>query len=174
MPRKNKEEEKFPYITGPSRLRDSSPGIRLVSHVSHRDILWKTGDLVSVIEEEVRYFAQVCSIFIVKDCDWSIQTMRAKYFEPWIWWVRLDPCDCAVPSESSGMFGSVAPSRRRRQVASGSDEEMPIDLACLTPEGSPPEYLEKLEDVPFNDSQWSQLRVDAQRWHLYCHFRLNQ
>ena len=131
MPRKNKEEEKFPYITGPSRLRDSSPGIRLVSHVSHRDILWKTGDLVSVIEEEVRYFAQVCSIFIVKDCDWSIQTMRAKYFEPWIWWVRLDPCDCAVPSESSGMFGSVAPSRRRRQVASGSGRR-DADRPCLS------------------------------------------
>jgi len=130
--RKNKDENEFPHITGPSRLRAPSPGIRLVSNVSHRDILWKTGDLVSVIEEEVKYFAQIRAIVLS----------------------RLSLPGCLVRWLLPGDDDKWLP---------GPDEEMPIDLACLTPEGSPPDYLEKLEDVPYNDSQWSQLRVDAQR-----------
>ena len=52
--------------SSPLRIRDPSPGLRLLSQISHRDILWKIGDIVSVIEDDEKYFAQVktpCSKF---------------------------------------------------------------------------------------------------------------
>ena len=53
MPRTKKRK------SSPLRIRDPSPGLRLLSQVNHRDILWKIGDIVSVIEEDEKYFAQV-------------------------------------------------------------------------------------------------------------------
>lgn len=54
--------------SSPLRIRDPSPGLRLLSQISHRDILWKIGDIVSVIEDDEKYFAQVktpCSDFLL-------------------------------------------------------------------------------------------------------------
>ena len=45
----------------------------------------------------------------------------------------------------------------------GPDEELPVELSCLTPEGAPPDYLEKIEQVPLADTQWNQLRLDNTR-----------
>lgn len=90
------------------------------------------GDLVSVIEDDVKYFAQIRAIVIS----------------------RLSLPGCLIrwllPNEEG-------------KWSAGPEEDKPVELSCLTPEGKPPSYLEKMEHVPFEDQQWVQLRLDAAR-----------
>ncbi|CAG5090955.1 Oidioi.mRNA.OKI2018_I69.PAR.g12786.t1.cds [Oikopleura dioica] len=50
--------------SSPQRLRSPSPGLRLVSQVYHRDILWKRGDLVMVVEDNEEYVAQIRAVVL--------------------------------------------------------------------------------------------------------------
>ena len=43
----------------PSSLQELEPDLRIISSITFRDILWKEGDLVSVIEDDEEYYAQV-------------------------------------------------------------------------------------------------------------------
>ena len=52
--------------SSPQRLRSPSPGMRLVSQVYHRDILWKRGDLVSVVEDNEEYVAQIRAVVLAR------------------------------------------------------------------------------------------------------------
>jgi len=40
--------------------------MRLVSQVYHRDILWKRGDLVSVVEDNEEYVAQIRAVVLAR------------------------------------------------------------------------------------------------------------
>lgn len=48
----------------PSSLQELEPDLRIISSITFRDILWKEGDLVSVLEDDEEYYAQVVSILI--------------------------------------------------------------------------------------------------------------
>ena len=52
--------------SSPQRLRESSPGMRLISQVYHRNILWKRGDLVSVVEDNEEYVAQIRAVVLAR------------------------------------------------------------------------------------------------------------
>ena len=43
----------------PTALKELEPAMKIVPQLSFRDILWKTGDLVSIIEDDEEYYAQV-------------------------------------------------------------------------------------------------------------------
>ena len=47
----------------PSALQEIEEELRIVQSVSYRDVIWKTGDLVSVIEDDMEYHAQVRKTF---------------------------------------------------------------------------------------------------------------
>ena len=52
----------------PSALREIEDELRIVKSLNYRDIVWKAGDLVSVIEDDIEYYAQeslIFSMFIV-------------------------------------------------------------------------------------------------------------
>ena len=53
MPREKRKK------TEPVRLRSQSPGLRLINQINYDNKLWKAGNLVAVIEDEEKYFAQV-------------------------------------------------------------------------------------------------------------------
>ena len=40
--------------------------MRLISQVYHRDILWKRGDLVSVVEDNEEYVAQIRAVVLAR------------------------------------------------------------------------------------------------------------
>ena len=46
----------------PTALKELDPALRIISHITFRDILWKTGDLVSIIEDNEEYYAQVTHV----------------------------------------------------------------------------------------------------------------
>ena len=48
----------------PSSLQELEPDLRIISSITFRDILWKEGDLVSVLEDDEEYYAQVVYILI--------------------------------------------------------------------------------------------------------------
>ena len=43
----------------PSALHELDEELRIVQTLNYRDVVWKTGDLVSVIEDDQEYHAQV-------------------------------------------------------------------------------------------------------------------
>ena len=43
----------------PSSLRELEPDMQIIPSTTFRDILWKEGDLVSVVEDDEEYYAQV-------------------------------------------------------------------------------------------------------------------
>ena len=47
----------------PSSLQELEPDLRIISSITFRDILWKEGDLVSVLEDDEEYYAQVTPFF---------------------------------------------------------------------------------------------------------------
>ena len=54
----------------PSALREIEDELRIVKSLNYRDIVWKAGDLVSVIEDDVEYYAQesliLFALFVVR------------------------------------------------------------------------------------------------------------
>ena len=43
----------------PSALHELDEELRIVQQLNYRDVVWKTGDLVSLIEDDQEYHAQV-------------------------------------------------------------------------------------------------------------------
>lgn len=99
----------------PSSLQELEPDLRIISSITFRDILWKEGDLVSVLEDDEEYYAQIRGI---------VQS-------------RLTLPGCIVrwlyPNPDNGKW----------EV--GPDEERILELTCLNARGAPPEYLPQLK-----------------------------
>merc|ERR1712168_93000 len=99
----------------PSSLQELEPDLRIISSITFRDILWREGDLVSVLEDDEEYYAQIRGI---------VQS-------------RLTLPGCVVrwlyPNPDNGKW----------EV--GPDEERILELTCLNARGAPPEYLPQLK-----------------------------
>ena len=54
----------------PTALKELEPEMKIVAQLSFRDILWKTGDLVSIIEDDEEYYAQVLLSYTIQALIW--------------------------------------------------------------------------------------------------------
>ena len=61
----------------PSALREIDDELRIVKSLNYRDIVWKAGDLVSVIEDDVEYYAQE-RLISFRSKEWLLTWIRSR------------------------------------------------------------------------------------------------